>query len=118
MRIKDQLKTIFNHYGEKAQELQFLEEIEEVIEATRDYMMSESAENLDHLLEEIADYLNMAEQFAIHLKVSREDIYLFEQLPGIIREKIRFLYIRHGVEVIKYRHAKIDRTLKRIEEER
>ena len=82
--MKDKLLTIFNTYGKSQQASKLLEEVGEFIET----IMNEDKENM---VQEIADVLNMVEQFMYYYDIDIRD-------------------------VIEIKHQKIDRTISRIEE--
>ena len=98
--MKDDLLKIISFYGVLPQLKQFNEEAYELIEAiiTKEFMYQSSNTtnsmdefNLEHIVEEIADVLNMVEQFMYYYDIDIKD-------------------------VIEIKHQKIDRTISRIEE--
>ena len=90
--MDEQLKQIADHYGEKTQLDQLIEESAELIVATRKFIRKPSIATISDVAEEIADVEIMIEQI--------------KYLAGI----------RYDVEQY-YKPAKIEQTLKRIERE-
>ena len=100
--MKDDLLKIILTYGVLQQLKQFNEESYELIEAiiTKEFMYQSSDTtnsmdkfNLEHIAEEIADVLNMVEQFMYYYDIDIQD-------------------------VIKIKHQKINRQLERIKNEK
>ena len=100
--MKEDLLKIIHHYGVLSQLKQFNEESYELIEAIikkeEDYQFSETTvridkENIRHIAEEIADVLNMVEQFMYYYDIDIKD-------------------------VIEIKHQKIHRQMERIENEK
>ena len=96
--MKEKLLQIINHYGVMPQLKYFQSEVFELNEAIikfetlKDYYFKNTNWLKDHIAEEIADVLNMVEQFMYYYGIKIED-------------------------VIEIKHQKIDRQLKRMEEE-
>lgn len=99
--MKEKLLKIINHYGVMPQLKYFQSEIFELTEAIikkeEDYQFSETTirmdkENINHIAEEIADVLNMVEQFIYYYDIDFD-------------------------KVIEIKHKKIHRQLERIENE-
>lgn len=103
--MKENLLQIINHYGVLPQLKQFNEEAYELIEAIRNYEYQYDAcevigykeyhieKEKEHIAEEIADVLNMVEQFMYYYDIDIQD-------------------------VIEIKHKKINRQLERIENEK
>lgn len=100
--MKENLLKIINNYSVLPQLKQFNEEAYELIEAiiTKEFMYQSSDTtnsmdkfNLEHIVEEIADVLNMVEQFMYYYDIDIQD-------------------------VIEIKHKKINRQLERIENEK
>ena len=100
--MKDDLLKIISFYGVLPQLKKFNEEVYELIEAiiTKEFMYQSSDTtnsmnnfNLEHIAEEIADVLNMVEQFMYYYDIDIQD-------------------------VIEIKHQKINRQLERIENEK
>ena len=103
--MKENLLKIINHYGVLPQLKQFNEEAYELIEAIRNYEYQYDAcevigckehhieKEKEHIAEEIADVLNMVEQFMCYYDIDIKD-------------------------VIEIKHKKINRQLERIENEK
>lgn len=100
--MKDDLLKIISFYGVLPQLKQFNEEAYELIEAiiakeimynSSDTTNSMDKFNLEHIVEEIADVLNMVEQFMYYYDIDIKD-------------------------VIEIKHQKINRQLERIENEK
>lgn len=91
--MKEKLLKIIKHYGVSPQLKHLYTEMYEFIEAVLDYEHDETGlMNKDHIQEEFADLMVMLEQFKAYYNLSNEDV----------------------LETMKY---KIERQLKRIEEE-
>ena len=91
--MKEKLLKIIKHYGISPQLKHLYTEMYEFTEAVLDYEHDETGlMNKDHIQEEFADLMVMLEQFKAYYNLSNEDI----------------------METMKY---KIERQLKRIEEE-
>ena len=91
--MKEKLLKIINNYGVSPQLKHLYTEMYEFTEAVLDYEHDETAfMNKDHIQEEFADLMVMLEQFKVYYNLSNENIK----------------------ETMKY---KIERQLKRIEEE-
>lgn len=91
--MKEKLLKIINNYGVIPQLKYLQSEVFEFNEAVLDYERDETGlETKDHIQEEFADLMVMLEQFKVYYNLSNEDI----------------------MEIMKY---KIERQLKRIEEE-
>ena len=102
--MKENLLQIINHYGVLSQLKQFNEEAYELIEAIRNYEYQYDAcevigckeyhieKEKEHIAEEIADVLNMVEQFMCCYDIDIKD-------------------------VIEIKHQKINRQLERINKE-
>ncbi len=102
--MKKNLLQIINHYGVLPQLKQFNEEAYELIEAIRNYEYQYDAcevigckeyhidKEKEHIAEEIADVLNMVEQFMCYYDIDIQD-------------------------VIEIKHQKINRQLERINKE-
>lgn len=88
--MRDDLLKIFNHYGVSKQLKKFNEESFELMEAIIDY--ENSIGSKQHIIEEIADVFVLLRQFIEYYEITYDDI-------DIIRKQ------------------KIERQLKRIEEE-
>ena len=86
------LKSIFDHYGERHQLGKLKEECMELVEAVDDFLRIKNVKTMDHLLEEMADVKVVIDQFRT------ENAY-----DSIIR----------GISV-----NKVDRQIKRIEQEK
>ena len=100
--MKENLLQIINHYGVLPQLKQFNEEAYELIEAIIrkeiEYQFCETTvkmdrENLKHIAEEIADVLNMVEQFKEYYHID-------------------------GNDILRIMNEKIDRTIDRMKEEK
>lgn len=98
--MEEKLLEIINHYGVNNQLRQFNEECFELIEAIIDYRYVEvykgsPAEKFhkEHIAEELADVMVMLEQFKLYYDISSE-------------------------EITDIFWSKVDRQLKRIEEEK
>lgn len=91
--MKEKLLKIINNYGVNHQLKHLYTEMYEFTEAVLDYEHDETGLiNRDHIQEEFADLMVMLEQFKVYYNLSNEDV----------------------LETMKY---KIERQLKRIEEE-
>ena len=102
--MKENLLKIINHYGVLSQLKQFNEEAYELIEAIRNYEYQYDAcevigckeyhieKEKEHIAEEIADVLNMVEQFMCYYDIDIKD-------------------------VIEIKHQKVNRKLERINKE-
>lgn len=93
--MKDKLLKIINHYGVNHQLRKFQEEVFELNEAIIKNECDEYKDiksNINHIAEEIADCFVMIEQFIEYYKIDNNDI-------------------------LKILEEKIDRQLKRIEDE-
>lgn len=97
--MKEDLLKIIKHYGVNAQQRQFNEETFELQEAIIEYENSgcydeeDSVEFVNHIAEEIADVLNLIEQF----------MYYYD--------------IDFDKEVLEIKHQKVARQLERIRNE-
>ena len=97
--MKEDLLKIIKHYGVNAQQRQFNEETFELQEAIIEYENSgcydeeDSVEFVNHIAEEIADVLNLIEQF----------MYCYD--------------IDFDKEVLEIKHQKVARQLERIQNE-
>ena len=97
--MKEDLLKIIKHYGVNAQQRQFNEETLELQEAIIEYENSgcydeeDSVEFVNHIAEEIADVLNLIEQF----------MYYYD--------------IDFDKEVLEIKHQKVARQLERIQNE-
>lgn len=97
--MKEDLLKIIKHYGVNAQQRQFNEETFELQEAIIEYENSgcydeeDSVEFVNHIAEEIADVLNLIEQF----------MYYYD--------------IDFDKEVLEIKHQKVARQLERIQNE-
>lgn len=97
--MKEDLLKIINNYGVLSQLKQFNEESYELIEAIINaennrligIIRKPCEKAIDHIAEEIADVLNMVEQFMYYYDIDIKD-------------------------VVEIKHQKIDRTISRIEE--
>ena len=94
MKSKEKLLKIFDNYGLEHQMRKFNEETFELKQAILDNEWQKiiGLQNIDHITEEIADVQVLLEQFKAHYNINEEDI-----------EKIM--------------NFKIERQLKRIEDE-
>ena len=100
--MKENLLKIINHYGVIPQLKHFQSEVFELNEAIINHELKETVEYeiplteiigaKEHITEEIADVLNMVEQFMYYYEIDIED-------------------------VIEIKHQKIHRQLKRMEDE-
>lgn len=91
--MKEKLLKIINNYGVNHQLKHLYTEMYEFTEVVLDDVFDESGYgNKNHILEEFADLMVMLEQFKVYYNLSNEDV----------------------METMKY---KIERQLKRIEEE-
>ena len=97
--MKQALLEIIDHYGVNAQQRQLAEEVFELQEAIIEYENSgcydeeDSVEFVNHIAEEIADVLNLIEQF----------MYYYD--------------IDFDKEVLEIKHQKVARQLERIQNE-
>lgn len=91
--MNGKLKMIINHYGVNSQQRQFFEEVFELQEAIIQYEEPRRYHSKEHIAEEIADAMVMLKQFQLYYDISTEEI-----------EKI-----------MQY---KIDRQIKRIEDDK
>lgn len=102
--MKVDLLKIINHYGVNAQQRQLAEEVFELQEAITTHELKNSVsyeipiteitETRDHIAEEIADVLNLVEQF----------MYYYD--------------IDFSEEVLEIKHKKVGRQLERIKNEK
>lgn len=91
--MKNKLLQIIKKYGVRNQLRKLNEEVFELIEAIRDYEEDYTRVDLkEHVIEEIGDVLNVVEQFLYYYEIDIND-------------------------VIESKHKKVDRQLKRMEEE-
>lgn len=91
--MNGKLKMIINHYGVNAQQRQLVEEVFELQEAIIQYEKPRRYHSKEHIAEEIADVMVMLKQFQLYYDISTEEI-----------EKI-----------MQY---KVDRQIKRIEDDK
>ena len=91
--MNEKLKMIINHYGVNAQQRQLAEEVFELQEAIIQYEEPRRYHSKEHIAEEIADCYVMIEQFRLYY--------------GITTEKLK--------KIMQY---KIDRQIKRIEDDK
>ena len=97
--MREDLLKIIKHYGVNAQQRQLAEEVFELQEAIIEYENSgcydeeDSVEFVNHIAEEIADVLNLIEQF----------MYYYD--------------IDFDKEVLEIKHQKVARQLERIKNE-
>ena len=87
--MKEDLLKIIKHYGVNAQQRQFNEETFELQEAIIEYENSgcydeeDSVEFVNHIAEEIADVLNLIEQFMYYYNIDFDKYVL-----GIKHQKV------------------------------
>lgn len=93
--MTNDLMKIANHYGYEPQTRQTIEELNELAVAISHYLRKDDADNLENVLEEIADVQIMLEQY----------IYLLEQKKGL-------RWLNSGITSIK--HKKINRQIERV----
>ena len=72
--MKDDLLKIINHYGINNQLKQFNEESYELIEAIKnhEWLKEKGLEDINHVVEEIADVLVMVSQFVEYYQIEEE----------------------------------------------
>lgn len=94
MILSERLLKIIKHYGVKAQLKYFQSEVFELNEAiiNAEYLPFKDENDIEHIAEEIADVLVMLSQFKEYYRIEEKDI-------------------------LKIMEKKIDRQLKRIENE-
>ena len=100
--MKEKLLKIIQHYGPRHQQRKLQEEVGELLEAITIHELKKSVEydiplteiigTKEHIIEEIGDVLNVVEQFMYYYEIDIND-------------------------VIESKHKKVDRQLKRMEEE-
>lgn len=91
--MNGKLKMIINHYGVNAQQRQLAEEVFELQEAIIQYEEPRRYHSKEHIAEEIADCYVMIEQFRLYYGISSEELK----------------------KIMQY---KIDRQIKRIEDDK
>lgn len=91
--MNGKLKNIINHYGVNAQQRQLVEEVFELQEAIIQYEEPRRYHSKEHIAEEIADCYVMIEQFRLYYGISSEELK----------------------KIMQY---KIDRQIKRIEDDK
>ena len=91
--MNGKLKNIINNYGVNAQQRQLVEEVFELQEAIIQYEEPRRYHSKEHIAEEIADCYVMIEQFRLYYGISSEELK----------------------KIMQY---KIDRQIKRIEDDK
>lgn len=67
------LGKIIDHYGEENQHKKAVEELEELVEAIKEYMALPTQENRFHMIDEMADVTVMLKQLEI-MNVCRDEV--------------------------------------------
>ena len=71
----DQLNTILNHYGVKAQHKKLTEELMELKWANVEYHLEPTEETYAHFVEELADVTIMIEQMKLSMTAEQQALY-------------------------------------------
>ena len=115
--MKSKMKKIYLHYGFKNQLKQMEEEIVEFCHALIKHKKYDTPETLQDLKSELADMLNIDQQFRAadeHLSMLNGlPVYAYEIMKKFNRD-IKFYYDEHKEEIKKIMERKLDRTLLRM----